>query len=74
MRGSLLHTRGTWLGRISANDVSSMKNFDGSPFTTYGSATLADLVDALIYWGELSENRFLDPAPKPMRTRPTGRL
>ncbi len=63
-RGSLLRTRGTWLGPISANDISSMQNFDGSPFTAYGSATLADMVDAVIYWGEESENRFLDPAPE----------
>lgn len=60
-RGSLLRPAGTWLASLSANDVTTMRNSDGSPFTLYGHATLADLADAVIYWGPEADNHFADP-------------
>lgn len=58
--GSLILTSDPRVASIQANKISSMKNFDGSPFNAYGSATLADLADALIYWGVDENNHFVD--------------
>lgn len=38
------------IGSHYANAVSTMKNMDGSDFDAYGTATLRDMVDAVIVW------------------------
>ncbi len=58
--GSLILTSDPRVASVEANKISSMKNFDGSPFDAYGSATLSDLSDALIYWGTRENNHFVD--------------
>ena len=58
--GSVLYTADTEFGSVLVNEISSMRNFDGTPFTAYGTATLADIADAVIYWGLESENHFTD--------------
>jgi hypothetical protein len=40
-----------------------MRNYDGSPFTLYGDAHFADLVDAIIYWGADDEFEAREPDP-----------
>ena len=59
-KGSLLFSNIPSIRSISANSMSSMRNRDGSPFDAYGTATLGDLVDAVIYWGPEEENHFAD--------------
>lgn len=48
---------------LMANEVSTMRNADGSPFTAYGDATLADLVDAVLLWSA-DEVSFADAPPE----------
>jgi len=62
-RGAILPLTDTWPGRIPANRITRMRNADGSPFRLYGEATLADLADAIVYWGRPDANHFPDPAP-----------
>jgi C-terminal processing protease CtpA/Prc len=66
-RGSVLYTADTEFGSVLVNEISSMRNFDGTPFTAYGTATLADIADAVIYWGMESENHFADAPPETYR-------
>lgn len=47
---------------LAANDVSTMRNADGSPFSAYGDATLAQLVDAILVWGP-DRITFAEPPP-----------
>lgn len=59
--GRLLRTDQPPFTTTSANAVSTMRNMDGTPFTLYGTATLADLADAIIYWGPPDQNHFAEP-------------
>ena len=59
--GTMLFPVG-WVGAVSANDIVTMRRRDGSPTTAYGEATLADMVDAIIYWGPAEQNHFVDAA------------
>lgn len=59
--GALVKVKGTWLGALPANGITTMSNFDGTPFTLYGDATFGDMVDAIIYWGAASEFRGSTP-------------
>lgn len=59
----LLPTGDPRLADLDANRISTMRNMDGTPFRGYGDATLADLVDAVIVWGE-GQTTFAEP-PEP---------
>lgn len=60
-RGALVEIADTWLGMLPGNEITTMRNYDGTPFTLYGDATFADMVDAIIYWGAESEARDSEP-------------
>ncbi len=59
--GQVISLPGTWLAELPANQVSRMRNFDGTPFVLYGDATLGTMADAIIYWGSPEENTFPEP-------------
>lgn len=61
-RGALVGIADTWLGALPANSITTMRNYDGTPFTLYGNATFADMVDAIIYWGPESEAGYSEPS------------
>ncbi len=60
-RGAVIEIANTWLGALPANGVTTMRNYDGTPFDLYGDATFTDMVDAIIYWGPASEARDSEP-------------
>lgn len=62
--GSVYFTRTEKLKNIAANTLSSLRNYDGSPFKGYLDYTLHDMADAIIYWGPLNEDDFARPEKK----------